>query len=124
MDLRVQKVQEIMRDNFQRKLSLGEIANSVNLSVWYLSHLFRTETGLSPIEFLRMLRMERARHLLRTTSLSVREIASNVGIHDPSHFVRDFKKRYGAYPTLYRTPYMRTDRNGIANGLDQRSNFR
>ena len=48
-----------MRDSFQRKLSLGEIANSVNLSVWYLCHLFRTETGLSPIEFLRMLRLER-----------------------------------------------------------------
>lgn len=71
MDLRVQKVQDIMRDNFQRKLSLGEIANSVNLSVWYLCHLFRTETGLSPIEFLRMLRMERARltlgYMIRVT---------------------------------------------------------
>ena len=58
MDLRVQKIQEIMRDNLHRKQSLGEFANSVNLSVWRLCHIFKSETGISPIQYLRLLKME------------------------------------------------------------------
>jgi hypothetical protein len=46
--------------------------------------------------------MERARHLLETSFLSVKEIAHQVGLNDESHFVRDFKKAYGEPPTRYR----------------------
>jgi AraC-like DNA-binding protein len=46
--------------------------------------------------------MERARYLLETSFLSVKEIAYSVGLSDESHFVRDFKKAYGAPPTRYR----------------------
>ena len=49
-----------------------------------------------------MLRLERAKHLLDTSFLSVKEITHSVGLNDESHFVRDFKKAYGASPTLYR----------------------
>ena len=47
--------------------------------------------------------MEKAKHLLETTFLSVKEITYRVGINDDSHFVRDFKKTFGKAPTLYRT---------------------
>ena len=106
LDLRVQKVQQMMRDSFSEKRSLGEFANSVNLSVWRLCHIFRSETGVSPIQYLRFLRMERARHLLQTSFLSVIEITRIVGLRDDSHFVRDFKKAYGETPTVYRTRTM------------------
>lgn len=46
--------------------------------------------------------MERARYLLETSFLSVKEIAHSVGLNDESHFVRDFKKTYSVSPTLYR----------------------
>jgi AraC family transcriptional regulator len=91
-----------MRDNLHRRLSLSEFANAVNLSVWRLCHIFKCETGISPIQYLRLLRLERARYLLQTSLLSVGGIARNVGLHDESHFVRDFKKTYGAAPSLYR----------------------
>src|SRR5258705_3808904 len=94
-----------MRDNLHRKQSLGEFANSVNLSVWRLCHIFKSETGMSPIQYLRLLKMERARYLLQTSFISVREITCNVGLPVESHFARDFKKRFGATPTLYRTRF-------------------
>ena len=47
-------------------------------------------------------RMETAAELLRTTHLLVKEVAARVGIHDDSHFVRDFAKVYGLSPTTYR----------------------
>jgi transcriptional regulator GlxA family with amidase domain len=102
MDHRVMKTQQIMRDNLHRELSLHGLASSVNLSVWRFSHIFRSDVGMSPIQYLRFLRMERARHLLETSFLSIKEIGHNVGLNDESHFVRDFKKAYGTSPSLYR----------------------
>lgn len=102
MDQRVQKVQQTMRDNLHKDLSLTRLAQSVNLSVWRLCHVFRSDVGMSPIQYLRLLRMEKAKHLLETSFLSVKEITYNVGLNDESHFVRDFKAVYGFPPTRYR----------------------
>ena len=109
VDLRVQTVQRIMLDNLHRKLSLGELADAVNLSAWRLCHVFRSEISISPIQYLRFLRMERARYLLETSFLSVVEITRTVGVQDQSHFVRDFKKAYGKTPTFYRTRFKQAD---------------
>ena len=102
LDRRVQKVQQMMRNSPSERRSLGEYAASVNLSVWRLCRIFRAQTGMSPIEYLRSLKMERARQLLQTSFLSVRDITRHVGLGDPSHFARDFKKTYGVTPTEYR----------------------
>ncbi len=103
MDLRVQKTQQMMRDNLHRELSLSKFARSVNLSVWRLCHVFRSEVGMSPIQYLRFLRIEKAKHLFESSFLSIKEIGHLVGLNDESHFVRDFKKAYGVPPTRYRT---------------------
>lgn len=102
VDQRVEKVLQVMRDDLRRELSLTGLAHSVNLSVWRLSHVFRAEVGMSPIQYLKILRIEKARHLLETSFLSVKEITHIVGLKDESHFVRDFKKAYGLSPTPYR----------------------
>ena len=64
--------------------------------------------------------MERAKGLLESSFLSVKEIAYQVGLNDESHFVRDFKSTYGYSPALYRSRYRSNgaeQHNG--NGLDQ-----
>jgi AraC-like DNA-binding protein len=102
MDPRVEKIKQLMREHVHREWSLLELAQAVNLSVWRLSHIFASEVGKSPMQYLRQLRMERAKYLLETSFLSVKEIAHEVGLKDGSHFVRDFKKTYGDAPTRYR----------------------
>ena len=102
MDPRVEKIEQLIRGNVQREWCLTELARAVNLSVWRLSHIFASEVGIPPIQYLRQLRMDRAKHLLETSFLSVKEITHQVGLNDESHFVRDFKKAYGAPPNLYR----------------------
>jgi transcriptional regulator GlxA family with amidase domain len=104
-DLRILKVQQLMRENLDRKLPLGELADAVNLSVWRLCHIFRSETGMAPIHYLRSIRLEKARFLLETSFLSIGEIINQIGTSDQSHFVRDFKKAYGASPSLYRARF-------------------
>ena len=102
MDPRVQKIEQLMRNNLHREWSLRELAEAVNLSASRLSHIFASEVGKSPIHYLRQLRMDRAKFLLDTSFLSVKEITHQVGLNDESHFVRDFKKFYGDAPTRYR----------------------
>lgn len=95
----------MMRDDVRGELSLGEFAQSVNLSVWRLCHIFKSDVGMPPIRYLRLLRMERAKDLLESSFLSVKEIAFQVGLNDESHFVRDFKSTYGFSPALYRSQF-------------------
>ena len=102
MDLRVQKVITLMEQDLDRHLSAADLAKAVNLSPWRLSHIFKTETHVSPLQYLRNLRMERAKTLLETSFLSVKEIMIEVGLSDESHFVRNFKSAYGMRPTMFR----------------------
>jgi AraC-like DNA-binding protein len=126
MDKRVEKILEMMRDDVRGELCLTEFAQSVNLSVWRLCHIFKSDVGLPPIKYLRLLRMERAKELLESSFLSVKEIAFQVGLNDESHFVRDFKSTYGHSPAIYRSQFKRNgngnsngNSNGNGNGVDQ-----
>ena len=105
-----------MRDDVRGELSLGEFAQSVNLSVWRLCHIFKSDVGMPPIRYLRLLRMERAKDLLESSFLSVKEIAYQVGLNDESHFVRDFKSTYGFSPALYRTRFKNNHTEEPRNG--------
>jgi len=117
LDKRVEKIIQMMRDDVRGELSLGAFAQSVNLSVWRLCHIFKSDVGMPPIRYLRLLRMERAKGLLESSFLSVKEIAFQVGLNDESHFVRDFKSTYGFSPALYRSHFKsHSNGNGQGNG--------
>ncbi|HJT68152.1 MAG TPA: helix-turn-helix transcriptional regulator [Pyrinomonadaceae bacterium] len=102
----------MMRADVRGELTLTEFAHSVNLSVWRLSHIFKSDVGMPPIKYLKLLRMERAKGLLESSFLSVKEIAFRVGLNDESHFVRDFKSTYGYSPTTYRAQFKLNGANG------------
>jgi len=112
LDKRVEKILEMMRADVSGELTLTEFAHSVNLSVWRLSHIFKSDVGMPPIKYLKLLRMERAKGLLESSFLSVKEIAFRVGLNDESHFVRDFKSTYGYSPTTYRAQFKLNAANG------------
>lgn len=102
MDQRVQHVTSFIRSNYQRKLTLREMANTVNLSPWWLCHLFKADMGTSPERFLCQVRMEKAKNLLENSFLSVKEVMSEVGMADAGHFARSFRAAYGVTPGKYR----------------------
>jgi len=108
MDRRVQKVILLIEEDIRKKLTLEEMAQTVNLSPSYLYHLFKSETGVSPHRYLKMLRMKRAKELLETTFMSIKQIVAVTGTNDGSHFVRDFKKQYTITPTQYRRAHSRS----------------
>jgi transcriptional regulator GlxA family with amidase domain len=102
MDRRVKKLIEIIDENIGERLSEQAMSRSINLSPARLRDLFKKETGLSPIQYVKRLRMRRAADLLRMSFLSIKEVAFQSGAGDTSHFVRDFKKQYGLTPSQFR----------------------
>ena len=109
MDQRIRIVLTLMSDELQREWTPAELAAAVNLSTSRLQHLFKQETGTTPARHLRALRLERAKALLETSLLSVKQIMHATGIKDRSHFERAFKRAYGLTPAQCRatTPLAR-----------------
>lgn len=86
MDRRLIRVIRQMHTALQPDVTIAQLAATVNLSSSRFASLFKSQVGVPPARYLRMVRMERARVLLEQTSLSVREVMAHVGISDPSHF--------------------------------------
>jgi len=98
----IQRAVRFLEANVARPLELRDIAGAVHLSPVYFGRLFRTATGLTPMAYLRGLRMDRARRLLREEELSVAQVADAVGFPDPYHFSRVFRQQMGLPPSRYR----------------------
>ena len=108
-DRRVQVVKILIEDNFAHHLDLSGMAKAVNLSPWRLAHLFKAEVGISPLRYLTLVRLQKARQYLETGFLTVREIGASVGIPNPSHFTRSFKAAYGSSPVQHRSAHFRIE---------------
>src|SRR5215831_17843541 len=89
--------------NTSNFVSLSSIAKHLNLSLSRFRHLFSVEVGISPVRYSRLQRLARARKLLRSSSLRVKEIAGVLGFNDVSHFVRNYKLRFHETPSQTRT---------------------
>lgn len=83
-------------------ISLNTVAASVNLSPNHFSTIFSQETGQTFIEFLTYVRMEKAKEMLRGTSMKTAEIAYAVGYKDPHYFSYLFKKTQECTPREFR----------------------
>ena len=93
---------DIITREYASNLTVEEIAGRLNVSRSYLSALFKEETTISVMQYITLMRMNRAEHLLRNTSMKVSEIAEAVGYHDASYFGLQFKKLYGMSPAQFR----------------------
>ena len=91
-----------IKENLSSPLSLNDIANTVHLSPNYLVRKFHQETGTSPLKYVNALRIEKAKELLRDTTLSITDIMERVGILDASYFSRLFRSLTGYSPRAFR----------------------
>ena len=96
-------IAEYVRKNYRENLSLEQIADEMNVSVKYVSRIFKEKTGVNLTAFINRVRMDEAKKLLLQTELSVNEVAERVGINSRTTFLRIFKKAVGITPNEYRT---------------------
>ena len=96
---------EVLRfceENFHQPISVPQLAAMMFVSPGYFYGAFKSEFGVSPATYVRMLRIENARHLLRATRLPIHQIASQSGFADSTQFSRAFHKALGIAPGAYR----------------------
>ena len=102
MNKRISTIVKKISSNLQKQWKIDGLAKIVNLSNSQFEKLFKGEKLISPSQFIKHLRLEKSKELLETTFLTIKEIGFAIGINDQSHFVRDFKLKYGSTPTEYR----------------------
>lgn len=99
----VKQMIRYFNDHYHEKISLDQIAKNMYLSTFYISKIFKSETGDTPINYLIELRMEKARELMgESPELSIQNVAAMVGYDDAYHFSKLFKKHFGTAPSKYR----------------------
>ncbi len=103
IDERIQRVLEMMQQDFATQYSLETLAQTVALSSSRLCHLFKQEVGDSINNVLISMRLTRAARLLEFTTESIHHIAEQVGFSSAFYFSRQFHQRFGMSPRAYRT---------------------
>lgn len=98
----VREVNTYLHENYNKNINLQSIAEHVHVNSSYLSRLFKKETGMSVIDTLNKLRIEKAKQLLMNPKNKIFEVASEVGIDDPTYFTHVFVKYAGISPKEYR----------------------
>lgn len=93
---------DLMQTHLQEAISLQEIARYACVSPRHLQRLFQTYLRTHPMAYLRQLRLEQARALLKQTDLSILEIANRCGFSDPAYFARCFRAAFGVSPSASR----------------------
>jgi len=93
---------EFMNNNYQFPLTLIEIAQSINVSKNYFSQVFSSLMGIGPMKYLKQLRFDKAKALLKNPTLKIKEIAYMLGYINQLHFSAEFKKEMHCSPLAYR----------------------
>lgn len=98
----IQEAVYFIHENYTRQIGLKDICKYLGVSPQYLIRTFNRKLNRSPLEYLNLFRISRAKDMLKYTSLTVKEISYEIGIQNPFYFCRLFKKIEGMTPTEFR----------------------
>lgn len=101
----IREIKKYIEENYMEEISLGQLAELVDMNASYLSSVFKKETGMTYSEYLILCRVKQASRLLVETNLSIGEIAHQSGYQDARYFSKQFSKQVGLKPSEYRKLY-------------------
>ena len=102
MDIRIQRLISYIEEQPHCPLSLALMSQVTGLSASRLRHKFKAEVGVTPTVYLQSLRLRKAKELLTTNNLTVKEARAAVGISSDSYFTHQFKRRFGSTTSHFR----------------------
>ena len=92
-----------LNEHLSESLTLNDIAEKFFISSYHLSHLFKKYMGMTCIECVHWMRIEKAKNLLKNTNMSIKEISESTGYSNLNNFYMHFKKLTGMTPKAYTT---------------------
>ena len=101
-DRRICEIMEYVNHNYNKNISLGDLASRLYLSSAYLSKYIKQRMGVNFIELLNQTRLSHAANILTNTDENIAQIALDVGFSNLASFNRNFKEKYGTTPSRYR----------------------
>lgn len=102
MEAKIQAITAYIHSHYEEDLSLDILAKEFYLSVYYLAHQFKAVTGYTVLNYIQLVRVRNAQHLLLNSTLRITEIAERTGFSSSSQFNRVFQKLCGLSPSEYR----------------------
>lgn len=96
------RIVEYIETHLSESITISDLAREIHLHPNSFTRLFKAHIGVTPIEYLLNKRIEKAKHLLSTTDISVQEAASAAGFKDQFYFSKQFKKNAGYSPSEYK----------------------
>jgi transcriptional regulator GlxA family with amidase domain len=104
-DADILRVQNWLEENYDKPLCMDELAPRFGFGVRNFMRRFKEATGYTPLAYLQTLRLEKAKHLLESTRMSLDSITFKVGYEDSNSFRRLFQQRVGLLPASYRKKF-------------------
>jgi len=104
---RISRAMKFVEQNAPERLTVDVIARAVAMSPSHFAHRFRELAGMSPMQYVKLTRLEQARLLLLDESVSTSRAAEHVGYASVSHFAKDFKRQFGVTPSKYVSTFSR-----------------
>lgn len=98
-----------MNSHFADRMTVEDLARQVNLSAGHFSKVFKAVTGETPIGFLNMLRLQKARSMLANNTGNITQIALSCGFGSSSYFSTCFLEKYKMTPSLYRQQILKAN---------------
>lgn len=98
----IQTALEFIKENYHKQVTLDDLCDHIHMSKYYFINVFKNYTGSTPHEYIVNYRIGKAKHLLRTTNLSINEICQHIGFNDQSYFIKIFRKLNNITPNKYR----------------------
>ena len=98
----IQTVKEYIAENLNENLTVGALAEIVNMSSSHFSRVFKQQTGFSPYDYILISRLNRAKYLLQVTDMTVSSIAYEIGFNSESNFIYFFTENEGISPGKFR----------------------
>lgn len=89
----------MMEEAIQEPLSIGDIARQLNISRRHLDRMFHQAFNCTTADYYRMIRLSRARKLIKATKIDLSTVSSRCGFHSYSHFLQRYREAYGVSPT-------------------------
>ncbi|MBO4590965.1 MAG: response regulator [Eubacterium sp.] len=98
----IEDIKQYIYDNYDKDLSVNDLADKVYMAPSYLSFVFKNETGQNLSKFIKAYRMEKAKEMLETTHKKVVTISNEVGYENVSYFCQSFREYFGVSPQKFR----------------------